>query len=257
MERNQSLGGLEIHYSNDRIANPDERKTSKNPRRTMSSEHPDQLVKTEANRFNQKVNQYNWVTEQEKTWANYYFNLKMKNLSLASILLSSIQPIDKNEQDLLNIETIKMKLLNGQYPNQKITTDDVNKLNDIARSLSLYTNVAVSMLRNVENGISYLYSDELLPTYAENINLIRLDQNLIEVYPNPAKDKLSIIIATKDKIKVNLEDVAGRILKTMEFSNLLETTTIDISELNQGLYIIVSIDESNKYIQRIKFVKLK
>lgn len=42
MERNQSLGGLEIHYSNDRITNPDERKTSNNLLKRRDSEHPDQ-----------------------------------------------------------------------------------------------------------------------------------------------------------------------------------------------------------------------
>jgi type IX secretion system substrate protein/galactose oxidase-like protein len=86
---------------------------------------------------------------------------------------------------------------------------------------------------------------------------IAMVNHIIDIYPNPAQDNLTIKILAKNKISMKIEDVTGRVLNTYEFDNEVLTGTIDISNLDNGLFFVVALDDKNNYIQRTKFVKIK
>ena len=213
--------------------------------------------KTLATDFNNSLNQSNWITSQEKLWVNYYYFLDLNNYDQAFQSLSAIHPADIDEEDLWNIEMINMKWLLGQYPNNILADADLTILSDVAINKRIYSNYAIALLSNFDDSYSLINPLELLPTYDLSIKGFRLDNNHIGVYPNPAKDILTLIIPTRQKVKVKLEDITGRNLKTLEFFGEAIEQTINISELSNGLYFVVVTDENNHYIQRTKFVKQK
>lgn len=60
------------------------------------------------------------------------------------------------------------------------------------------------------------------------------------VFPNPAKDQLQINLnLEKDTpVQVQLIDMMGRSLKTLQFQNGVLTETMDISRIKSGIYLI-------------------
>ena len=76
---------------------------------------------------------------------------------------------------------------------------------------------------------------------------------MFRVYPNPTKDKLTIISdeSTNESIQLKLYSGNGQIIRTMEYNNEI---TIDIGSLKSGIYFLElrTASESFKY----KIVKL-
>jgi hypothetical protein len=67
----------------------------------------------------------------------------------------------------------------------------------------------------------------------------------IKIYPNPAKDLLTVDLNNFEAIKVNLFDALGRIVLTAPLS--LSATTLNISALDKGFYTLV-IDTKDKQL---------
>ena len=77
--------------------------------------------------------------------------------------------------------------------------------------------------------------------------------NIISVYPNPAKEMLNIKIESNKTIKnVSIIDVSGRTVK--QIHNINTANTIDISDIKKGVYFI-KINIEGKIISK-KFIKL-
>ena len=64
------------------------------------------------------------------------------------------------------------------------------------------------------------------------------------IYPNPAKDLIHVV--TPHTTSVQIYTIDGKIIKSVEVS---EDTTINISDLNSGLYIIGVGNEFSKFIK--------
>jgi hypothetical protein len=91
------------------------------------------------------------------------------------------------------------------------------------------------------------YSDTIYVTIT-NVNEID-DNNTIKIYPNPAKDFITIENSDIILSKIEVLDLSGKImLKQEDNSNKI---TIDISNLEKGTYFI----KINDFKENIKFVK--
>jgi len=74
------------------------------------------------------------------------------------------------------------------------------------------------------------------------------DETSIDLYPNPTKGV--IYIKGIDKGTVQLLDVSGRLLKEMSVS-----ASIDISDIENGIYILVVRDIKGNIVEVIKHMK--
>ncbi|MEO9531265.1 MAG: LamG-like jellyroll fold domain-containing protein [Crocinitomicaceae bacterium] len=75
----------------------------------------------------------------------------------------------------------------------------------------------------------------------------------IQVYPNPAQDKIAIAAeSTLEKATVEIWDLNGKLLLTER--NLSSTPIIDISDLESGNYIVKIIQDQQVFTE--KFVKI-
>ncbi|WP_162984901.1 T9SS type A sorting domain-containing protein [Mesonia aquimarina] len=81
------------------------------------------------------------------------------------------------------------------------------------------------------------------------LNNNSFEKNAITLYPNPAKN--SITLSTKEQLKnptINIYSLDGRLIKEINY-----TENIDISSINSGVYILEITDD--KQTSTIKFVK--
>ena len=76
-------------------------------------------------------------------------------------------------------------------------------------------------------------------TYKNNTGINEVLLNSISIYPNPVKEKL-FIINNEQLIINNVEicDIAGRTVETQNFASLQGGTTINVSNLPQGVYLV-------------------
>ena len=75
------------------------------------------------------------------------------------------------------------------------------------------------------------------------------------VYPNPAKDKISLETIDSDNTinTVEIIDITGKQLKIIENETLSQNKTIDISDLQSGVYVLIINTDKGRVTK--KFIK--
>jgi len=83
------------------------------------------------------------------------------------------------------------------------------------------------------------------------VNVIQVDNETFSVYPNPASDMLYIKMIDHTTIHtISIIDLTGRMVTTQKVYNL-STVSVDVSELNRGLYLVVLSGEGLKAVTRV------
>lgn len=75
----------------------------------------------------------------------------------------------------------------------------------------------------------------------------------MNVYPNPTKDLAILYMNYASGFNVQIHDIAGKTIQSFQFMG--EQTTLDVSELKEGLYIITATDTQNGKRFTSKLVK--
>lgn len=70
-----------------------------------------------------------------------------------------------------------------------------------------------------------------------------------KIYPNPAEDKIRFTFQTENQYQVILKDAQGKIVK--ECLNLTSGQSLDISELETGVYFIELSNSNEKFVEKI------
>ena len=82
-----------------------------------------------------------------------------------------------------------------------------------------------------------------------------IDFTQAKVYPNPASDFITVFIQQPELVKtVYICDLSGRRIKQLDGNFLGYEKTINLQDLDRGVYIIVL--ESDNFYQQFKFIKL-
>jgi len=83
------------------------------------------------------------------------------------------------------------------------------------------------------------------------VNVIRVEDKAFSVYPNPASDILYIESTDRTAIsKVSIIDLTGRVVATHKAYNM-SAMSVDVSELNRGLYMVVISGEGLEAVTRV------
>ena len=72
--------------------------------------------------------------------------------------------------------------------------------------------------------------------YVTSINDLAVFNNLYNVYPNPANDKIRIQSLKEDRFEINIYNNQGQLM--ISKSNILNYEDINTLDLNDGLYLI-------------------
>lgn len=81
----------------------------------------------------------------------------------------------------------------------------------------------------------------------ESLSIEKLIKNEFNIYPNPAKNELTVNSKTTGTLTII--DTNGRLLKTLNIKNNINT--LDISNINSGLYILIFQNENRKETKRL------
>ena len=73
--------------------------------------------------------------------------------------------------------------------------------------------------------------------------------NQISIYPNPANEVITVNVANESLSRIEIYDITGKLVLTQTTTQ--QETTIDIKDLNSGMYLINIISEDAKYSERI------
>ncbi len=114
--------------------------------------------------------------------------------------------------------------------------------------------------------IYFDYNEPVLTNVTENICVEKLgiktsnnNNNLpMEIYPNPAKDKLIITLDNKEITAgtIRMFDLNGRLVLTSEMKNVKDEISLNIAGLENGIYIL-SIYDENELLTTRKIAVLK
>jgi hypothetical protein len=92
-------------------------------------------------------------------------------------------------------------------------------------------------------------SNELTVLSTENLEM----GASIVIYPNPSNSVFQIQLDQVEIQKITVIDALGRIVKTE--SNIQPTTSLDLQNLNSGIYTLVLIGAEAKYFKKIELLK--
>lgn len=73
----------------------------------------------------------------------------------------------------------------------------------------------------------------------------------LKVYPNPAKDVLNISIDTKETVMMNIFDITGKLVETVNVEN--GNAQVDVRNYNNGVYLYQLNNTEGKSIKTGKF----
>jgi hypothetical protein len=88
--------------------------------------------------------------------------------------------------------------------------------------------------------------------YPAGIN--ELGENKTRIYPNPASDKLYINASSTAVSELRVIDMLGNVMKVENFSG---STSVNVSGLSNGLYIIQFSGADGKMISSSRFTVIK
>ena len=103
-----------------------------------------------------------------------------------------------------------------------------------------------------ENEELVYMNDTYNTCYLDWVNVSETNIETIKVYPNPARDHITISAESGAKLKVHMYNILGRLILKQQIEN---HESIDISHLDPGLIFVRIIDIENN-VASFKIVKL-
>lgn len=131
-----------------------------------------------------------------------------------------------------------------------------NDGDEIVTSLAVFDNGSVALTGLNFTGSKYDLKTQFLSEVATSVESIRLE-NSFKIFPNPAYNTLYLQYnAFEQQSRVRIFDLNGKLVLTNEIKD--EITPIDITELNNGVFLIHIVDsKGQKSGNTEKFVKIE
>ena len=157
--------------------------------------------------------------------------------------------ISSGSMNQISISTISSFVNNGTTP----VIDPINR-----KYIYSSSSPGPVIIIDLDNGTvvnSFSYSNGFYPrhfAYLNNEMTGISEENIIstfEVYPNPTSHQLSIVTDQLNINEVHIIDITGKIVKKI----ILDLNSINVADLNNGIYIIRVITEKDALTK--KFVK--
>lgn len=108
---------------------------------------------------------------------------------------------------------------------------------------------------SVQSLNTILEIDAIVLNYSAGISEVAFMAGNFIAFPNPANNEISIVSKNASASLVKVYDVTGRLVNSVELSN--GKVSIDISDLENGIYIYSILDKNNSKIHTSKFVVSK
>lgn len=147
-------------------------------------------------------------------------------------------------QDLVIARYNANGTLDNTFGANGLVIEDINNTNEIAFDIALQTDGKI-VITGVSDG------DFMTSRYTSGLVGIEdiVEVSSFNIYPNPVKNQLTITTENERINSIKIIDVTGKTLKTV----VANTTTINVSDLAKGLYILQI--QTDKGIGTKRFIK--
>ncbi|MBK6988036.1 MAG: T9SS type A sorting domain-containing protein [Bacteroidetes bacterium] len=136
------------------------------------------------------------------------------------------------------------------------TACDLQTLNFVVSNQSLSLHIGTYLIPgNISSSpvVVNQYQTQMTPTLV--CKVIGVDEmgidDLIEIFPNPTTDKLTIEINSSYIQKISICNLTGKLIKTISCNN--SNLEIDVSNLSPGIYFLNGTSDQGTF--RKRFVK--
>lgn len=214
------------------------------------------VVKNSSNPFDidlfyQEVMLSSTISENEKQWFAFNFNILVDDKIEAANILNSIVPKNQDETDLLTIQRTQLDAVGS------LSADQISELEAIASTDSPYSHLAISLLVNDGVLLDRVFYATRIPAHVNaNTTIISVESTSFSVYPNPTNGEVSFIYSLDENMNADLEvfDIAGNrvALVPLEYQHSLQT--MNLSSLSHGIYTLFIVSEEGILAQS-KLVK--
>lgn len=95
-------------------------------------------------------------------------------------------------------------------------------------------------------------------TCFSNVNTLAFGSSELVIYPNPASNQLNVKLKelSDDNLIIQIYDLSGKKITNFNVNTNSNITTIDIKDIESGIYFISLINQKTKIIKQTKFIKL-
>lgn len=95
------------------------------------------------------------------------------------------------------------------------------------------------------------FIDDVVFIDLSNVGIAQLDEDLVQIYPNPATDLLTVELPDLSVERIVLMDVAGRNVQEVTVNGLQPVHRMDVGALAAGSYTLRAITEEGEVVKRL------
>jgi len=118
-----------------------------------------------------------------------------------------------------------------------------------SNSMSFMANESQVLVFAADNGYGTVYTDTTYITVNNCSGIASEDVESLSIYPNPTRDVVHISVETGRKGMIEVRSIQGETLKNTAV--LSGTTTFDLTDLSNGVYIIIWKTEKSTCVNKL------
>ena len=218
----------------------------------------DNETPTEMQNFFNQASSNNLLVGNKASWLEYYYLLHEEMPYQARAILNTISPVHLDEEEWVEVEIVKVDLMISGERATALDQGIIDRLKAIDDREGKWAPVARDLVQASRGDHDYKFGNqEGVNLGTEDLNGVQLDEDFVDVFPNPADDEITIRFFTDselDDTRLRIYDAIGRLHAEHKVLFNNGQTTLDVSKYASGTYII-SIQEGKEVLQHTKFVK--
>jgi hypothetical protein len=98
------------------------------------------------------------------------------------------------------------------------------------------------------------YGQLILKETVTSVDNLQAEESMISVYPNPTSGDLNVNLLEKAFENLNIIDMTGRTIRSMNIEGRTGTVSLNISDLSGGIYF-VTVTNNGRSLQQARFIK--
>ncbi|MCX6257449.1 MAG: T9SS type A sorting domain-containing protein [Bacteroidia bacterium] len=197
------------------------------------------------------------LSANEKALLRFGFYFRNSDVHDARINMNLFSPGNSDEADF---KTLMLYMLDIADNGWSILSDNaVETLQMIKDKESVNSNIAIAMLNNTSTYRDFIIfepiSTDVLVT--DNIKNTGKGESYLNIYPNPASDKVFIeLISKTENSKIQIFDARGELVTEYSLNIMAGVIEMDVHSLHDGIYFITLTDPDSGFVQKGKIVKM-
>jgi parallel beta-helix repeat protein len=198
------------------------------------------------------------LSSNEIALLKYKYYYRIADIGNARLYISQFMPSGEHEIEYKALRLIDLDIL--EYGWDVLSDDDFSVLEMISEKNSENADFAISLLNNSPSYKDHIFDIATLPDVVAGTDIkhIDLSDNYLKIRPNPATDKvyIDILDLSLQEYKVQVHDISGKLVTNYKLSYVAGGLELDISNLNEGFYMISMTDTASGTIKSGKLIKI-